>query len=61
MSPLGGIVETKARVIIIGFDPDVVDLSQWPGLTPEKIRGMLESERAGLKELGYEADLCLRI
>lgn len=52
MSPL-------KRVLLIGFDPAVVDYSKWPGLTPEKLRANLENDRVHLNEVGYSAELCL--
>lgn len=42
-------------VLLIGFEPAVVDYSKWPGLTPEKLLGMLEADRDRLNALGYRA------
>ncbi len=52
-------MKAKARVMIVGLEPAVVDFSQWPGLTAEKLQAALEGEIVHLKSLGYEADLCL--
>ena len=45
-------------VLLVGFDPSVVDYSKWPGLTPEKLRAGLEADIRRLNELGYQAELC---
>ena len=47
----------EKKVVLIGWNPDVVDYSQWPGLTPEKLMGALETDRGKLNELGYQATL----
>lgn len=46
------------RVLLIGFDPSVVDDTKWPGLTAEKLLAALEGDKARLIGLGYSADLC---
>lgn len=46
------------RVLLIGFNPSVVDYTKWPGLTAEKLRAALESDKTRLNELGYSAELC---
>jgi hypothetical protein len=46
----------KKTVVLIGWDPDVVDYAKWPGLTPEKLRTALEGDCKKLNSLGYEAD-----
>jgi hypothetical protein len=47
----------KKRVVLIGWNPEVVDYSKWPDLTPEKLIAALEADRNKLNELGYEANL----
>ncbi len=47
----------KKRVALIGWNPDVVDFSKWPGLSAEKLIAVLEGDRNKLNELGYEARL----
>ena len=47
----------KKKVLLIGWNPDVVDYSKWPDLTPEKLIAALEADRNKLNELGYEASL----
>lgn len=49
-------MERKARVLVVGLDPAVVDYSRTPvpGLTAEILTATLEAERAKLTALGYE-------
>ena len=49
----------KTTVLLVGWNPDVVDYSKWPGLTPEKLRAGLESDRAKFQALGYDVELGL--
>ena len=49
--------QRKTAVLLIGWNPDVVDYSKWPGLTPEKLRAGFESDRVKLEALGYDAQL----
>jgi hypothetical protein len=49
----------KRAVLLVGWNPDVVDYSKWPGLTPGKLREGLEGDRAKLEALGYDAELGL--
>lgn len=42
---------------MVGWNPDVVDYSKWPDLTPEKLRAALEGDREKLHSPGYEAEL----
>ena len=50
-------MDKKTRVVLIGWNPEVVDYSKWPGLTAEKLAAALEADRSNLNNLGYEADL----
>ena len=50
---------TKKRVILIGLKPEVVDYSNWPDLTPEKLITALKADESTLNSLGYDAQLCL--
>ena len=45
----------KARLLLLGLDPDMVDYSKSPvpGLTAAKVRSAIEADRAKLEELGY--------
>ena len=45
----------KARLLLLGLDPDIVDYSKAPvpGLTAAKVRSAIEADRAKLEELGY--------
>jgi hypothetical protein len=47
----------QKKVVLVGWNPDVVDYSKWPGLTPEKLRAALEGDRDKLNSLGYSAEL----
>lgn len=49
----------KTTVLLVGWNPDVVDYSKWPGLTAEKLRAGLESDRVKFEALGYDAELGL--
>lgn len=49
----------KTTVLLVGWNPDVVDYSKWPGLTPEKLRAGFEADRAKFEALGYDAQLGL--
>ena len=49
----------KINVLLVGWNPDVVDYSKWPELTPEKLRAGLEGDRHKMNDLGYEAKLGL--
>jgi hypothetical protein len=47
-----------ASILIIGEDPDSLKLEDLPaGLTPESIRGDLNSARAALEAKGHEAQI----
>jgi len=45
----------RARVLLVGLDPDIVDYakSPVPGLTAEKVRAAVEADSAALEVLGY--------
>jgi hypothetical protein len=47
----------KNSVLLVGWHPDAVDYSKWPGLTAEKLRTALEGDKAKLEALGYDAEL----
>jgi hypothetical protein len=52
-------VSEKINVLLVGWNPDVVDYSKWPELTPEKLRTGLEGDRDKMISLGYDATLGL--
>ena len=52
-------MKRKSTVLLVGWNPDVVDYSKWPGLTPEKLKAALEADRAKFEALGYDAELGL--
>ena len=45
----------KARVLLVGLDPDIVDYSKSPvpGLTAAKVHAAVEGDKAKLETLGY--------
>jgi hypothetical protein len=47
----------KMKVVLIGWNPEAVDYSKWPDLTPERLIAALEADKNKLNELGYEASL----
>ena len=47
------------RVVLVGWNPEVVDYSKWPGLTAEKLTAVLEADRNKLNHLGYDATLLI--
>jgi hypothetical protein len=59
LSPEGETMSKKVAVLLFGWNPDVVDYSKWPGLTPQKLRAALEADRNKLQELGFDAELGL--
>jgi hypothetical protein len=50
-----GTMATKARVLLVGLEPDIVDFSKSPvpGLTAAKVRAAVEADSAKLELLGY--------
>jgi hypothetical protein len=52
-------MSNRPSVLLVGWNPDVVDYSKWPGLTAEKLRGALEGDKAKLQAMGYETELGL--
>jgi hypothetical protein len=48
-------VERKARVLLVGLEPEIVDYSKSPvpGLTAAKVRAAVEADSAKLQSLGY--------
>jgi hypothetical protein len=49
----------KARLLLLGLDPDIVDYSKSPvpGLTAAKVRSAIEADRAKLEELDYNVTI----
>lgn len=50
---------TKARVLLVGLEPDIVDYSKSPvpGLTAAKVHAAVEADSAKLQSLGYSVKL----
>ena len=46
------------KVLLVGWNPDVVDFSKWPGLNVDKLRKALSADCESLNALGYEANQC---
>lgn len=49
----------QKRVLVIGLDPAFADYTNFPGLTPEKVRAGLQVAGDKLRALGYEVQDCL--
>jgi hypothetical protein len=47
------------RVLAIGLDPEYVDFTDMPGLTPEVVRAFIDAQIDGMRGLGYEVESCL--
>src|SRR6516225_11903776 len=50
-----GTMVTKAHVLLVGLEPEIVDYSKSPvpGLTAAKVRAAVEADTAKLETLGY--------
>ena len=46
-------------VLIIGFEPTLLDYSTIPDLDAAKVMALLKADEDHLRGLGYEAELCL--
>lgn len=46
-------------VLIIGFEPTLLDYATIPDLDAAKVTAALKADEARLRSLGYEAELCL--
>jgi hypothetical protein len=61
LSKAGGSM-ARARVLIVGLEPSLVDFSDpayAPGGNAAAVRAGLETDEAHLNALGYDAELCL--
>jgi len=47
------------RVLALGLDPRLADLSHMPGMTPERVRAFIDAQLQRVREAGYEVDVCL--
>ena len=47
------------RILALGLDPAVADLSAFPQLTPELVRSFIIAQIERVRGLGYEVDSCL--
>jgi hypothetical protein len=49
----------RKSVLIIGFEPTLVDYATIPGLDAAKVTAAINADEARLRGLGYEVKLCL--
>ena len=54
----------RPSVLLIGLQPQLLDFlgpdyAAFPGLNAAKVQAALEADAAALKQLGYDAELCL--
>lgn len=49
----------KKKILLVGLLPSVVDVSQFPGLTREKLAAGLAQQEKSLCDLGFDAKWCL--
>ncbi len=47
----------KKKVVLVGWEPEVLDYTKIPNMTAEKVRSMLEADRDNLRSEGYDADI----
>lgn len=52
-------MKNTKSVLLVGWHPDAVDYSKWPGLTPEKLYSAFDSDMDEFKTQGYDAELGL--
>ncbi len=51
-------MKESPKVLLIGLDPAVVNYEKWPGLTPERLAGVLRKDEGALNEMGYDTSIC---
>ncbi|AJI53645.1 hypothetical protein [Francisella philomiragia] len=47
----------KKKVLCIGWEPNSVDYSKYPGMDPERLRSVLEGDLQKLNDIGYDAQM----
>ncbi|MBY7733662.1 hypothetical protein [Francisella philomiragia] len=47
----------KKKVLCIGWEPNSVDYSKYPGMGPERLRSVLEGDLQKLNDIGYDAQM----
>jgi hypothetical protein len=47
----------RNKVLLVGWNPEVVDYSKWPDMNAEKVLTGLNNEKQALKNMGYEPEL----
>ena len=50
---------TRKSVLLIGFEPTLLDYATIPDLDAGKVTAALKADEARLRGLGYEVELCL--
>ncbi|WP_150468316.1 hypothetical protein [Francisella sp. SYW-9] len=45
------------KVLCIGWEPNSVDYTKYPGMDPEKLRSVLEGDLQKLNDIGYDAQM----
>ncbi|WP_150463971.1 hypothetical protein [Francisella sp. XLW-1] len=48
---------SKKKVLCIGWEPNSVDYSKYPGMDPERLRSVLEVDLQKLNDIGYDAQM----
>lgn len=48
---------SQKKVVLIGWHPDAVDFSRYPGMSADKLRAALEGDCNTLNQQGYEASI----
>jgi len=49
----------KINILLVGWHPNAVDYSKWPGLTHEKLQAALDADKTKFESLGYATELGL--
>ncbi|WP_395167623.1 hypothetical protein [Francisella salimarina] len=47
----------KKKVLCIGWEPNSVDYSKYPGMDPERLRSVLEVDLQKLNDIGYDTQM----
>ncbi len=47
----------KKKILCIGWEPNSVDYSKYPGMDPERLRSVLEGDLQKLNDIGYDAQM----
>ncbi|AEB27658.1 conserved hypothetical protein [Francisella cf. novicida Fx1] len=47
----------KKKVLCIGWEPNSINYSKYPGMDPERLRSVLEGDLQKLNDIGYDAQM----